>query len=294
MASTDTRQMTEPLIHADDESLEDFFGFLCEDRNQTQPAVEASIPECERLIFVATCTELAALKFAAKELGIAFSMGRGLYGEYYDLGKVGADRVLAIRTKMGPLLEKGSAARALQYRYATRANTIIGVGMAFGVDPDRQRLGEVLVATGILPYDTRTVKTADDGSPRVDYTSVDRYSSNKALRRHFEQFSQQPPWKGRVHRGLLLSGGARIHCASFRDELVRECGPGHGDPVVGGDMEGVGFLSASSRKKPSWIIVKGISDFADHNRKKHIEDARPVACYYAAKFVLSALRATEV
>lgn len=91
--------------------------------------------------------------------------------------------------------------------------------------------------------------------------------------------------------GLLLSGGARIHCAAFRDELARECGRGKGpDLVVGGDMEGVGLLAASDRERPNWIVVKAISDWADRDRDDVIERTRPIACYHSARFVLAALK----
>ena len=31
-------------------------------------------------------------------------------------------------------------------------------------------------------------------------------------------------------------------------------------------MEGVGLVSVSSPEDPAWIVVKGISDFADEDR----------------------------
>jgi adenosylhomocysteine nucleosidase len=54
-------------------------------------------------------------------------------------------------------------------------------------------------------------------------------------------------------------------------------------------MEGVGLLSTSPANDPAWIIVKGISDFADENRDAVIERYRPIACRNAADFVLDAL-----
>ena len=54
-------------------------------------------------------------------------------------------------------------------------------------------------------------------------------------------------------------------------------------------MEGVGLLSVSPANEPAWIVVKGISDFADENRDVVIEQYRPIACRNAADFVLRAL-----
>lgn len=196
-------------------------------------------------------------------------------------------------TNMGPLSQSGSAALAIQYRSETRANAIISLGMAFGALPKFQQIGDVLVATGVLPYDNKTVRTGADDDPVIDYGEVGVYRSNPELLGRFQRAAEAVEWKERVIAGLLLSGGARIHCAAFRDELARECGKGKGDLVVGGDMEGVGFLSASEQENPCWIVVKAISDFADSNRDELIELSRPVACYRAARFVLSTLLAQE-
>jgi adenosylhomocysteine nucleosidase len=54
-------------------------------------------------------------------------------------------------------------------------------------------------------------------------------------------------------------------------------------------MEGVGLLSLSPANDPAWIVVKGISDFADEDRDAVIEGNRPLACGNAADFVLDAL-----
>jgi adenosylhomocysteine nucleosidase len=70
--------------------------------------------------------------------------------------------------------------------------------------------------------------------------------------------------------------------------LVRTV-PAGNDPIVGGEMEGIGLLSISPPEKPSWIVVKAISDFADEDRDAIIKETRPIACRRAAVFVLSAL-----
>jgi len=55
-------------------------------------------------------------------------------------------------------------------------------------------------------------------------------------------------------------------------------------------MEGVGLLAAStSEADPVWCIVKGISDFADEDRDKVIQQYRSIACENAAGFLISAL-----
>ncbi len=272
-----------------------FLEFMSAQHGQPQTTEERPIPQCEKLIFVAVKTEVSALEFvASQERKILFKRYRdkqkGL--RYFDLGQIGTDRVLAVQTTMGPLSHTGSAALALQYRTETRAQAIISMGMAFGTLPKSQRIGDVLVSTGIIPYDNRTIRTGDDQQPVISYDEAKVHRSNPALLSRFQRAAQFAEWKENVKVGLLLSGGARIHCASFRDELVRGCQNKGGD-VVGGDMEAVGFLSVCAPDNPCWIIVKAISDFADHQRDDIIERSRPVACYRAAKFVLSMMFAQE-
>lgn len=249
-------------------------------------------PPCDLLIFVATKTEIEQLQRAAADFKLPFEDADGDLGPYYNLGTVGTNRVLVVQTAMGPLTHKGSASRAIYYLLATQATAVIGIGMAFGIDRTSQKLGDVLVATGILPYDNdRLVEPGSDGRPVVNYSNIEKHASKASLVELLGRRAELPLWQGKVQLGLLLSGGARIRCRAYRDELVQQCGSGRG-PVVGGDMEGVGFLSTSDPTDPRWIVVKGICDFADEERDAEIVEARPLACYNSAKFVIEALLAT--
>jgi len=127
---------------------------------------------CDILILFATSSEREKLEEAAKELRIAFDK-RYTVGphqekvEYFSLGNVGNNRVNAFKTEMGPFGYGGSASRAIYYRTITGATAIIQVGMAFGIDPSGQRLGDVLVSTSLIPYDLREVRAV--AMPRIEY-----------------------------------------------------------------------------------------------------------------------------
>ena len=92
-----------------------------------------------------------------------------------------------------------------------------------------------------------------------------------------------------VYFGAILSGAARIQSRFYRDEIVRQLSSTT-DPIIGGEMEAVGLLTASTNwNDPVWCVVKGISDFADEDRDGVIRDYRPLACRNAALFLLRAL-----
>lgn len=251
-------------------------------------------PPCDLLILTAVSSEKKALQETAAELGVAFDRRKSLLGPFVDLGMVGLRSVLAVETTMGPFSASGSASKALQWLSATRAQAVLGVGMAFGTLPRKQTLGDVLVSTALLPYDYKVIRCGVSDEPTADYSGLKASRSNGDLLALFERAvsarrGAEPP----VHFGRLLSGGTRIHCSRYRDELVDALMSEGDGPIVGGDMEGVGLLSVSDDDNPRWMIVKGISDFACERRDAVIEDSRPAACRNAARFVLSALLAEE-
>lgn len=244
------------------------------------------IETCDIVLFVATPSEVEALDATAAEFKIPVEVRDGPLGEYRWLGMVGHTRVLAARTAMGALDYRGSGSLAVHYVDATQATGVISMGMAFGSDPESQELGDVLVGTQLVPYDNRDVSLVD-GEITTMYDRVKRRRAKKSLVR---QMGNHAAGQGatKAHFGALLSGAARIHCAAFRDQL-RARVPQRGEPIIGGEMEGVGLLAASDPQDPNWLVVKGISDFGDEDRDNVIEESRGPACQAAARFVLGAL-----
>jgi len=271
----------------------------------------AAPPTCDYLLFTAISAEKKAVRDVAAELGLSHTKGKSILGDYVDLQLVGNSRVLAVATHMGPFSSTGSAAKALQWLAATQARAVISVGMAFGTrpapdyiprilgdspprgrQPGEQEPGDILVSESLLPYDYKIVRCAALEGPSFDYSEVASYPSRPQLLSLFKHAARLSCWHDRVHFGPLLSGASRIHCARYRDDLCAAF-PDRGI-VMGGDMEGIGLLASSDETESRWIIVKGISDFADSDRNRIIEKTRPVACYNAVQFVLMALLGEEV
>jgi nucleoside phosphorylase len=264
-------------------------GFWRRLARQRAKSANLSAPSCDVLLLVAIEAEMEALRTVCVELGIAMQPRQwDPLGNYFDLGVIGSDRVFAAQTRMGAIRHEGSAYKAILFRRATQATSIIQTGMAFGVDPHAQRHGDVLIARAIFPYDDRIIR-GENGQPVVDYSRTKRRSAKTALVKLFEREIARGGHAFKTHVGTLLSGSARIFCGRFRDDLVKmiPLGP---ERIIGGDMEGMGLLSASPADKPLWAVVKGISDFADESRDGIIGTTRPLACENAVRFVLEALR----
>lgn len=252
--------------------------------------------QCSLLLFVATPSEEKELEIVVRKHDLLFEKNKHpTLGEYHWLGTIGYETVIAIRpvrelghVVMGEMGRLGSAARGIRFREATGAMGIVQVGMAFGIDSTSQKLGDVLVSTSLIPYDNRIVRAADT-IYITDYSQANRQDARPVLVELFRSEVKRGNHSFGVHVGAMLSGAARIQSRVFRDELVMRV-PGGDDAIVGGEMEGVGLLAAStSADDPIWCIVKGISDFADEDRDAAIAAARLLACRNAAEFVLSAL-----
>ena len=195
---------------------------------------------------------------------------------------------------MGPLGFGGSASRGIVAQNFTGATFIVQIGMAFGVNRDVQRIGDVIVSTEIIPHDSRKVTSDPDGAQPylVDHSGAGRFAAKESMITMFRAESESAQRDFQVFFGALLSGGARIFSEAFRNQLVIGSPAGDED-IIGGEMEGVGLLSVSPADEPLWIVVKGIWDFADELRDSEIDVTRSVACGNAARFVLSALSGTR-
>jgi len=254
------------------------------------------LPSCSLLLIVAVWSEEKALKEVATELGYRFEKkSHSILGEYFVIGKVGDFEVIAVRTEMGSFGFAGSAAKAIYFKTATTATTIIQLGMAFGIDPTNQKFGDVLVSSSIIPYDRRDVVATDHGY-QFDYAPAFPASpARSSMVELFTREQQQNELEFRVQVGAFISGSTQISSRLFRDEMVRTLQPLTDNPIIGGEMEGIGLLSVSNPDDPAWVLVKGISDFADETRHSHIKETRPIACRNAARFVLTALaKASEI
>jgi nucleoside phosphorylase len=256
--------------------------------------------KCDILLFFATQTEREQVEKGASEFGISFNeMNDPRVGTYFSLGTIGPNRVRAVKTRMGPFFHQGSASQAIVLRAASSATSIIQVGMAFGIDRNAQKHGDVLVSEWIFPYDYRIVEHVpgqQGQSDRYDinYQETKRFMPKQSLFKLFQRERAEGKHGFTTHFGGILSGGARIRSQLYLRELLASITGGAGPGgYVGGEMEGVGLLAASEKAKPVWVVVKGISDFADDQQRTEVEARRAEACLNAVRLVLTALQKAE-
>ena len=102
---------------------------------------------------------------------------------------------------------------------------VIMVGIAFGIDPLTQKLGEILVSRQIRSYEQQKIKG------RRLIPRGDRVTASPRLLGLLRDGDLD--WQGaKVHFGLMLSGEKLVMSRSFREQLLRL------EPeAIGGEME---------------------------------------------------------
>lgn len=155
---------------------------------------------------------------------------------------------------------------------------VIMVGIAFGVNDQKQSLGDILVSRQLLLYDAQRL-SATQIVPRGDRVHCSPWLLNYLT-------SAELDWTGpTVRMGLVLTGDKLVDNVDYRDQLRKlEV------EAIGGEMEGAGLYVACQDAKVDWILVKSICDWADGNKAQDKDARQQQAAQSAAAFVVHALR----
>ena len=192
---------------------------------------------------------------------------------YHELDEVGGFRVIhGHSSQQGPLEAQLSAANAIEH---WRPEVLIAVGIAFGVKEEKHHIGDVLVSTGVLDYESARVEPDGTFTPRGITLPTSRELANRVtnlnLRR--EQVRDLPT----IHMGTIVSGAKLVDNKEYRDNLASL----H-STVIGGEMEGSGILMACKEKKVDVIVIKAICDWAAHKNNPSKDDDQKKAARNAA------------
>ena len=143
---------------------------------------------------------------------------------------------MGVATPGGTLVTVSDAIRNL------RPKAVVSCGIAFGLRPDKQKLGDILVSRQLEYYEPQKLDLKHGQIQRGD-----RATASEFLLRQFR--SGDNDWKGaQAHFGLVLSGEKLVNSPDFRDGLLKN------EPeAIGGEMEGAGLYAAARNTKADWI-----------------------------------------
>ena len=198
---------------------------------------------------------------------------------YHDLAEVEGVHVFLALSEMGAG-GLGASQQAVQKGIdALHPSAVIMVGIAFGVNEQKQAIGDILVSRQLWLYDLQRIGK-NQIIPRGDKPHASTWLIDRLRGAEFY-------WKGaKVHFGLVLTGEKLVDNLDYRDQLKQ-----FEEEAIGGEMEGAGLYAACQDRKVDWILVKAICDWADGNKRGPNKDSHQVtAAHNAASFVLHALQ----
>ena len=151
-------------------------------------------------------------------------------------GQIGKNKVALVRSSQGASGLTGIQTACLDSIMQLRPKTVICLGVCFGMDKNKQKLGDVLVSTKLGTY--APCRMNADGSrisrgvisecePRLSKLFVGGKVGWKSPRGE--------ECKPKVKDGLIISGPELIDCKDRKEEL-RKLYP----DAIGGEMEGEG------------------------------------------------------
>ncbi len=193
---------------------------------------------------------------------------------------MGETRVFLALTEMGSG-GLGASQQAVQKGIeALRPGAVLLVGIAFGVDEKKRRIGDILISQQLQLYDLQRVGP--------DYIALrgDKPHASPRLIDYFRQADLD--WdesKAKVEFGLILSGEKLVDNRDYREQLQRLA-----PEAIGGEMEGAGLYVACQDAQVDWIVIKAICDWADGHKKRNKAQRQQLAARNAAAFVAHALQ----
>lgn len=137
-------------------------------------------------------------------------------------------------------------------------NVIISLGVAFGIDPENQEIGEVIVSERLLPYNANKRKGNRLVAIRNQDKRIDKWLGVR--------LGSVAGFMGNVYYGDILTGGSVLSSFEEKDRIC--CAYSETDYLVGGEMEGSALFAEANFKRIPGVVIKGICDWGAIKNEK--------------------------
>lgn len=174
-------------------------------------------------------------------------------------------------TQYGSFSAVDSALDMFQPKY------VLSVGVAFGIDPQNQAIGDVLIAKELIPYDS--FNKVSDGEMKL--RPIDVYRIDETFLAQVHQINRDRPPTGtdgfRWFFNAMLTGGTVLSDTNEKEKLL--CAAhNNGYTIIGGEMEASGIYYACKKIKNRnipFMTIKGICDWgAEKNSWKKVANGK--------------------
>ncbi|RZJ08933.1 MAG: TIR domain-containing protein [Acidovorax sp.] len=247
--------------------------------------IEGLIGKVDVVLMTTTPIEREAVLSAMSPLSKRKALLEGPFNNItYRLGRFGRYSAAHVESTMGTTGRAGATLTVSDVIKDFQPKAIIVPGIAFGIDRKKQRLGDVLVAESVFPYELR--REGESSIYRGQELPCGSILSERFLSGSRSWIQHRPSGLVKVHSGLVLSGEKLIDNKAFRDQLLSEF-----PTARGGEMEGVGVYASGIRSRVETILVKAICDWADGHKN---DRAQPFAAKMAVSLVHHVLSKPDV
>lgn len=189
----------------------------------------------------------------------------------YFFGKFGLYNVAHVQCEMGSMQRASSIITVTAALRSLKSKVVIMVGIAFGVNKRKQKIGDVLLAESVIPYNSKRVGKTEEIPRGMEIPSSQILLNRFKNIRNWEHITATGK-KSDVIPTRMLSGEELVDNLERRNELTQMY-----PDSKGGEMEGAGVYSACSPGKVDCILVKGICDYADGYKGKKKQQNQEIA-----------------
>lgn len=190
----------------------------------------------------------------------------------YFIGRFGAYNVIHVQSDMGAMNRDAVMTTVDNAIRMWNPRGIIMVGVAWGMNKGKQKIGDVLISKKILQYETAKISNGN---------TIPRGADSEAGGVLTNRFKSCVDWKyvledgklAKKYMGTVLSGEKLLDDREYRDKL-HDSFP----EAIGGEMEGAGLASvAMANNLYEWIIVKGICDWGYDKQSENKDKYQEIA-----------------
>lgn len=201
----------------------------------------------------------------------------------YFIGTFGQYAAIHVQCgDMGNMRAAASFPTAMNAIEDWRPKVVIMIGVAMGVNEEKQNIGDVLVSETIAPYEIQRLST-DGINQRNEIIPPGPILLNR--------FKNVTGWLNSINddntmakilNGQILSGEKLIDNKRERTKILKRF-----QNAIGAEMEGAGIYAACRNKQINeWILVKGICDYGDGNKNVDKEKRQNIAAQSATSLCL--------
>lgn len=226
---------------------------------------QVQLPVDVLLMTVKDCEFLSCVSF----------LNPGFYKSYHEklgyvyFGKICEDdmtelNVALVKCSKGSIAPGGSTIVVKNAVEVLRPRAVFSVGFCGSLNKAKAKLGDIVVSAKLITY----------APCKVSANGIQERGVSVPLKRHLANLTRsagdgwEAPLKQpgkleiKVHRdGVFLSGPEVVANSKRRDELC-----GRFPEAIAIEMEGEGLYTAAHDLDIEWIVVKGVSDFADEHQ----------------------------